>query len=525
VTWLLWTIAAVSAAIAMWIRFRFGNVGLEMILSNLPTNGFGAGNSSLVTEGVLFCLVLPVSLVAALVGGRWAWLRRKRAAHDTTGRAEPPRSGRRLRIILPVMASMVSLTLLLTVAGIPQFAVAMLGNRSFEQYVALPQVDRPAQPKNLITIYLESMETTFSDEEIFGENLLAGLDAATQGWSSVDAMAQYPGGGWTMAGIIGSQCGIPLKSRLLLPTVNPNDFGEKLEEYLPGATCLGDVLGDAGYTNTYVGGADISFAGKGTFLASHGYTSILGREYWQDQGEPEENISEWGLSDHRTFAHAEQVVTDLRASGEPFNLTILTLDTHEPGGVFPTCATDDDVAMATAIKCSMKAVADFIGFLETEGFLDDTVVMLMGDHLKATSDGGFFKQELEAVKDRSIVFRVHSPEPVTFDRQEADQFSILPTTLELLGFSLVDGRAGLGVSLVGGHDLAGTVLELDAPSYYSTVTAPSSDFYMTLWQDADASAEPDSGEPSDAPTSIQPSVEPSDDVSDDETGGNPTQGS
>ena len=58
-----------------------------------------------------------------------------------------------------------------------------------------------------------------------------------------------------MAGIVCTQRGIPLKSDLLTPDVNHNTFGEQVRTYLPGATCLGDVLHTAGYTNTYLGAA------------------------------------------------------------------------------------------------------------------------------------------------------------------------------------------------------------------------------------------------------------------------------
>ena len=147
--------------------------------------------------------------------------------------------------------------------------------------------------------------------------------------------------------------------------------------------------------------------------------------------------------------------------------------------------------MATAIRCSMRAVADFLDHLEDEGYLDDTVVVVMGDHLKATSEGGFFKEELERTRDRTIVFRVWSPDPVTFTRSTTDQFSVLPTTLELLGFGLPDGRAGLGVSFVGQHPLDGTALQLTALQYQGAVTAPSTELYRQFWQERRAERPPD----------------------------------
>ena len=127
----------------------------------------------------------------------------------------------------------------------------------------------------------------------------------------------------------------------------------------------------------------------------------------------------WGLSDRRLFAHAEQEVDDLRATGEPFNLTVLTLDTREPGGVFPGCSPPDAVAMKAAIRCSMRAVAGFIKDLKSTGALEDTVVVVMGDHLKATSEGGAFKAELGYTFASLKQGRVIDPEVDAFGRGKA----------------------------------------------------------------------------------------------------------
>ncbi len=470
VGWILLALTLILLSTAGWIRFRFGAVSLEQILLNLPTNaGEGAGNGTLVVEAALFCLGTPILVtgLALVVARRW--------------RPRLLRLSRR-PLMIPAFAFTISLSLLLTVAGVPQYASAVLADRSIAPYYVSPVVTGgPEKPRNLVTIFLESGENTFADESIFGQNLLRDLDRATADWARYDGLEQYPGGGWTMSGIVATECGIPLKSRLLTDGMNLNNLGEKLTSYLPGATCLGDILHNHGYTSVFLGGAHTHFAGKGTFLASHGYDRADGLAEWEAEGESRSQISAWGLSDRRLFAHAEETIDKLQAAGKPFNLTLLTLDTHEPGGVFPGCTTPDDVQMATAIKCSMRAVAGFLDHLKSNGYLDDTVVVVLGDHLKVTSDGGYFKDELERTPDRSIIYRVWSPDPVTFTRDGADQLSVLPTTLDLLGFELPAGRAGLGVSFVEQHPIDGTALELSDAEYTSVVTSPSTELYQELW--------------------------------------------
>lgn len=468
-------LALMLLATAGWIRYRFGKIVFEQFILHIPLGGGGAGDDSLVFEALVVCLLIPLGLVvlAILIRQQRGWTL----------------AGRR-RVALPSLALAVALGVLLTVVGLPRYVAAQLDGRSFADYYVTPELGAtPERPKNLITIYLESMENTYADEGLFGRNLLATLDEATDGWARYDTLMQYPEGGWTMAGIVSTQCGIPLKSRLLVEGIDPNRFGERMENYLPGATCLGDLLAQAGYRNTYVGGANTSFAGKRTFLSDHGYTSIRGRERWEPGEDPSE-VSVWGLSDHRMFAHAAETLDELRATGRPYHLSMLSLDTHEPAGVYPSCETDDAVPMATAITCTSRALAGFLAHLEEVGALEDTVVVVMGDHLKSTADGGFYKTELDGAADRTIVLRIWSPDPVAFTRERADQFSVLPTILELMGFEPPQGRAGLGVSFVGEHGLTGTALELEPEEYDSVVTSPSSDLYRTFWEPAPEAATP-----------------------------------
>jgi phosphoglycerol transferase len=182
------------------------------------------------------------------------------------------------------------------------------------------------------------------------------------------------------------------------------------------------------------------------------------------------------------LVHARDTLRSLRNSGSPFMLTLLTLDTHNPPGIFDTCATDDMVREATALKCSMRAVAGFIADLNAQGYLEDTVVVVMTDHLKATGETVDYRAALGGVPHRTLLLRVSSPDGVTFSRSGADQFSVLASSLELLGFHVPDGRAGLGVSFVSPHDLTGTPLALPADEYTQLIDAPSSVLYDQFWQ-------------------------------------------
>jgi phosphoglycerol transferase len=467
--WSLLALAGVFTALAMWIRVRFGAVTFDQIVTNLPIGaGKGIGNNSLAGEVAVWCIAVPVGVVALLALGA----RRFRRA-----------GARRPVKLIPAVSLVAGFSVFLTVAGVPEFAIARLSETSIASAYVQPAVTSvPATPRNLITIYLESGENTYGDEAVMGENLLANLDAATgDGWQDFRGLDQYEGGGWTMAGLVGTQCGMPLKSLIATEGLDFNKMGEEVAHYLPGATCLGDVLSDRGYRSVFVGGADDDFAGKKTFLTDHGYGKVVGLSDWKGVDSRDYISQEWGLADSHTLKHAADVLDELHAADRPFNLTVLTLDTHEPPGIFPDCDDADAVRMATAIKCSMKAVATFLRHAERAGYLDDTAVVVMGDHLKGTGDQDTFREVLRGQEDRTIIFRLWSPDGKQITRDQVDQLSVLPTTLELLGFGLDGGRAGLGVSFVGDHDLTGTALALGDGDYRALLKAPSTELYQQFW--------------------------------------------
>lgn len=472
--WANWTLLALAlmfVALAVWIRVRFGDVSFDQIVTNLPIGaGKGIGNNSLAIEVAVWCIAVPVAFVVLLA---------------LTARRFGRIGARRPVKLIPAVSLVAGFSVFLAVAGVPEFAMAQLSETSIAPYYVAPSVtSAPAKPRNLITIYLESGENTYGDEAVMGENLLANLDAATDpgdGWIDYQGLNQYEGGGWTMAGLVGTQCGVPLKSLIATEGLDFNKLGEEVAHYLPGATCLGDVLAGQGYRSVFVGGADDDFAGKKTFLTDHGYDQVLGLSDWKGSDSADYISKEWGLADSHTLKHAADVLDKLHAGSQPFNLTVLTLDTHEPPGIFPDCDYPESVPMATAIQCSMKAVGTFLRHAERAGYLDDTAVVVMGDHVKGTGDQDAFRDVLRAQEHRTIIFRLWSPDGLSITRESVDQLSVLPTTLELLGFGLDGGRAGVGVSFVGDHDLTGTALALSDQEYRTLLKAPSTEIYQQFW--------------------------------------------
>jgi len=131
-----------------------------------------------------------------------------------------------------------------------------------------------------------------------------------------------------------------------------------------------------------MGGANAGFSGKRAFLEAHHYDEVWGWERWGQQQRAPASRNEWGLHDTDLLDAALRKVTALDAAGTTFQLSVLTLNTHPPGYLAPTCAPYQvNEPMLNAIHCTDQALGAFFDGLETEGVLDNTVVIVMGDHV------------------------------------------------------------------------------------------------------------------------------------------------
>lgn len=505
--WLLVAAGAVLLGASLWIRRTFGPVSIDQMLMSLP--GAGGAETTQAEAGYVSsfigqALVIPLASVLGLFLLCWVckrlWNARIAGRKDVVLTDEPHRRHfSRLRVDkwLPGLSALIvfvaGVALFSQTVGVAQYLRSATTSLTMMDYYVAPEThddstlifgtsEPDGEPKNLITIYLESGDDAFADAEVFGENLLAPLQEATTGWASIPALRAYEGGGWTMAGLVGTQCGIPLRGPGIGENdINSNEIGAEYEEYLPGATCLGDVLDSAGYTNVYLGGADAEFASKGSFLYSHGYSEVKDLSYWIEQGEVE--LSTWGLSDRALMERAKEEVTRLHEADEPFSLTMLTLDFHEPAQRSEYCPPQMEIESSSVLICSMEYVAGFVDYLEENGYLGDTVVVVMADHPKMIAVGGTYSAELGGVPfhERLLFNRIWAPGgEVHLARGDIDQLSVYPTILDLLGIGGEDGRAGVGVSALA-QSLGGAAIDLPDEQYLELLQSRSDDLYRRLW--------------------------------------------
>ncbi|MEC5198918.1 phosphoglycerol transferase [Arthrobacter sp. PL16] len=494
---LIWAGLALLIA-AVGIRFYWGKISVGQMLLNLVSVETDGGGGVIVWIGILGVGVVPLLITVGIA--LWQHSRHRKGRRDRHA-VRPRRSPWIMRTVSTALVAAVVVggtTAFATTVGMKDYIDAANSEYDLGDYYVEPTVTSDQHKRNLVLIYLESGEATLADDQLFEKNAFAPLEEATKasdGWQSVADLQQYKGGGWTMAGLTSTQCGVPLKgagSTTGSSALNKPD--DDVDTYLGGTTCLGDVLDEHGYRNVFMGGANASFAAKDTFLGSHGYSEVKGLSDWRAAGEPETNFrSDWGLSDERLLARAKDRIDELHAeaekTGQPFNLSMLTLDTHEPVHIFDYCTVDTQDEVTSVFSCSMTLVAEFVEYMEAKGYLDDTAVVIMGDHLKHMSAGDAFHEQLDNNNNRTIFNRIWIPggDKNTTLRPRVDQLNMYPTILEAAGLTLKDHEAGLGVSAFAQQVPDSSAQAMEPETYAELLNSLSPEFYAEAWAGEDAS--------------------------------------
>ncbi len=317
------------------------------------------------------------------------------------------------------------------------------GPTRFAVFHRMPKlVNHSAQPKNLVYIYAESLERTYFDDDLF-PGLITGLKELEHHALSFTGVDQVGGTHWTIAGMVASQCGIPLV------TASGGNSMSGIDRFLPGATCIGDVLHSRGYSLTFMGGADLNFAGKGKFLASHGFSEMLGKQELQETLVDQHYVSAWGLYDDILLDQVYRRFETLAQADAPFALFALTLDTHHPKGHISRRCDDmlyqeGDNAILNAVHCSDFLITEFVRKVLHSPHAHNTMIVIGSDHLAM----GNTATELLERGDRKNLLMVLDPsrERAGFVDKQGTTLDVAATLLSLLGYEAP--AFGLGRNLL-----------------------------------------------------------------------------
>ncbi|MFC1592238.1 sulfatase-like hydrolase/transferase [Thermodesulfobacteriota bacterium] len=394
-----------------------------------------------------FDLIATAALAFVLGVAFLSWVFFKKHRHDPS---RPARAKSTLAVYLLLAASLLlnpavhDLCALFKSSSLPRPSAAepfAANADTFDEFYRKPWLAAAEDTqKNLVFIYAESLERTYFDETVF-PGLIKGLRELESQSTYFTNVGQVVGTSWTVGGMTASQCGVPL----FAPSHENSMSG--MDQFLPTAVGLGDLLRDAGYHLVYMGGAKLRFAGKGKLFRTHGFAEVLGLHELLPKIEDPENITPWGLYDDSLLEIVYERFLELSAGGKKFGLFTLTLDTHQPEGHMAKSCPDEHYndgsnKMLNAVACADYLITDFINKILASPYADRTVVVLVSDHL-AMRNRAYDLLQKKARKNLFMILEPNQKKP-TEVTTAGSTLDIGPTVLPFLGF---DGEIGLGRNL------------------------------------------------------------------------------
>jgi|WetSurMetagenome_2_1015567.scaffolds.fasta_scaffold54029_2 phosphoglycerol transferase MdoB-like AlkP superfamily enzyme len=286
------------------------------------------------------------------------------------------------------------------------------------------EVTAPPQPKNLVIIYLESLERSYTNEKVF-PNLIPNIIELQKSSLDFTNLEQLPGTGWTIAGQIASLCGVSLVE-------SSNDFIYRVDSILK-VNCLSDILHYLNYEQVFIHGAKLTFAGTGTFFNAHHYNEILGYdEIVTPKILTEKYTKNWGLYDDTLFEVAQKKYHELAAKNQPFVLTLATIDSHPPKGEpSKSCPNyNSNSTILNAVHCTDYLLGQFIKNIKESPAYKNTLIVILSDHLAMKNDADHLYPK--NIADRKLLaFVLNSEYQKKIDISGA-HFDISHTILDLM---------------------------------------------------------------------------------------------
>lgn len=485
---LLFALGTAAFTGTIWSQNTFGELTPDQMLINLisPVEGTASDVMNTLFFGPVFQTVFLTTVFCL-----FAFSDRVLLYHRTESKTT---------VLFPALArKIVSLVLALSVLcggiafGVRElqlgdlYTAYMDDSPYIEEHFADPREVKltfPEQKRNLIHIYLESMENTYFSKELGGlmeENLMPELaELAKEGYSFSNRSEGFggppwtTGGHWSVASMVNMGTGLPMK----VP-VDGNSYGSP-DNFLPGAVALGDILQEQGYEQAVMFGADATFGGLNFYFTSHGNFEIYDYVKMKELGKiPEDYYVWWGYEDSKLFEFAKEKLTKLSETGKPFHFVMETANTHFPDGYLePDAPTPYDSQYANVIAYSSYQTEQFVRWIQQQPFYENTTIVLIGDHL--SMDQNFFK-DLDSNYRRTTFNLILNPAPNVrdipeerlYNRQWAN-FDMFPTLLSSIGVEIEGDRLGLGTDLFSGTP---TRFEEDGISEVNEVLGQRSNFY------------------------------------------------
>lgn len=466
-------VTALVITITQFYKIKYRNTGIEEMLFYMKL-GLGGANFSIIGEFfkfktlelVIICVLasLPIILIKKLNF----------------------KNMRIIAIIYSIMILISSVVYSYYRIGMDDYIETVVQHSDFieEEYVDPKNVNIsfPEKKRNLIVIYLESMETTMiSTENSGGWNYtvipeLESIAKENINFSNTDKLGgatRASGSTWTIGALVGTTSGLPLK----VP-VEAEDYTS--ETFLQGATALGDILKDEGYNLEFMFGSDSNFGGRKQYFTRHGEYEIFDLFTAIDENlmtEDEEVF--WGFEDSKLFDWAKVELKDLASKDEPFNLNILTVNTHFPDGWVEEDSSEKfETQYENVHAYSSKQIAGFIKWIQEQDFYENTTIVLTGDH-NSMQEADYYEGKIVSDDYQRVTYNAFlntAAEPMNEKNRSFSNYDMFPTILGSIGVDIDGNRLGLGANLFTDEE---TLFEKYGVEYLNGELKKNSDFYIS----------------------------------------------
>ena len=442
---LLSTIGTLLYFSIKWMFKTWTNLTMDELVYHMTAPLEGT-NDGMIQEYLDVCAVPAILMLLLVVILFIAW-RTKKRWYVVMGAS----------IIVPIIVSGVSVHGAWNELDVGSFVDGQSTYSSFidDNYVDPADVALtfPEQKRNLIYIFLESMEMTYADKEnggAFDKNVIPELTELAQANEDFSGEDKELNGGyamtgatWTMGAMFAHTSGIPLSI-----SIDGNDMNTQ-EHFFAGAVTLGDILESAGYCQNLMIGSDATFGGRRLYFTEHGNYNIYDYNYASENGLiPPDYRVWWGYEDEKLFSFAKDKLTELSQQSTPFNFTMLTVDTHFEDGYPCELCTDEfgDNQYANVMACSSRQVKELVDWIQQQDFYENTTIVIAGDHPTMDKD---FCEDVDDDYTRKVYTTYINPaaELETTEKRSYTTFDNFPTTLAALGVKIDGNRLGLGTNL------------------------------------------------------------------------------
>lgn len=487
--YLIWILFAILLVAEEYVLSSFSGITIDQLVFHLNTNLEGSNWSTflptLIQAGIYILIAVIGCTIVTFI--QKYFVKKANRYRKFNLKAKEMIKEYSLHFITTLCGFIAICIVLVSLADnyylIDYLAARRIDTEIYDKYyidTATVELTFPEKKKNLVYIYMESMEMSLADESHGGGksvNVIPELtdialenDCFNGDTDILNGARSLYNSTWTIAGLAAQTSGLPLGINHVL-TNNINS----ISSFMPGATTLGDILEKEGYHNVFMLGSDAKFGNRDVYFKEHGNYDI-DDYYWARNNNklPDKSYYVWwGYEDDKLFTYAKEELTSLAESDEPFALSLLTVDTHFVNGYLcDDCPDTFTSQYSNVLACSSKKVSELVEWIEAQPWGEDTVIVLNGDHL--CMDSKYYEDMPEDYERKTYTAIINSSKKEPDTTRLYSTMDLFPTTLSAMGVTIKGDRLGLGTDL---YSDTPTLLEELGENYLNYELSLNSTFY------------------------------------------------